>query len=258
MRVHRFFMHNPLRNYNYLIENPNTKHAIALDPLDAQQVKQKADELGLSITHIINTHEHPDHIGGNNQLVKLTGAKVYAHPNTASKLKHCDVLINDGEHIEVAGLEFKVLYIPGHTLAHIGLWTAEGQYQQHKAPLFFSGDTLMNAGVGNCHFGGDVQSLYHSVSEKIAQLAEDTLIFCGHDYLLSNLGFTLSIEADNQAAKDLKQQLANTSSDDMPVFSLQQECRHNVFLRLSKLPQLAQFNNEKELFIHLRSLRDNW
>lgn len=263
MRIHRFFMHNPLRNYNYLIENSKTKEAIALDPLDGQAMKQKADELGLSITHIINTHEHPDHTLGNKKLLELTHAKVYAHPNTALKLNQCDVFINEGDHIQAAGLDFKVIYIPGHTMAHIGL-LAKNEYDSPS--VFFSGDTLMNAGAGHCRLGGDVNHLYETFRDKIAPLDDDYLVYSGHDYVLTNLDFTLSLEPDNQAAADLKQTLMHTQSDDMPIFSLAQEREFNLFLRLksdSLRVHLAPNNqalgwSDKEVFIRLRELRDTW
>src|SRR5690606_714728 len=106
-------------------------------------------------------------------------------------------------------IALQCLDTPGHTMSHVCLFAHTDQ------PALFSGDTLFNAGAGNCHNGGDPVALYETFATRLAHLPETTRVYPGHDYLLNNLGFTLAREPGNQAAHDLQQHLAGIDPLDL-------------------------------------------
>lgn len=258
MQVIRIYTNTPLRNYNYLIACEQTKQAIALDPWNAQELFQSAQEHGLSIKKIVNTHEHFDHVQGNLELQQLTGAEIIAHQgaNTPGQT----VELKGGEKLVLGELNLRVLHTPGHTAAHLCL-LAEGD-----VPMLFSGDTLFNASAGNCTKGGSVDDLFNSFINELAPLPDETLLYPGHDYMHNNLAFALSRDPDNQAALYWQEQIMEVDPEDMPVMTLGQERQYNPFLRLNDLaiyqrlklqfPTLAK--HPYNVFKALRSLRDIW
>jgi len=262
MLIERIWAANDLRNYQYLIADEAGGEALAIDPLDAQSVLARARERGWTITQILNTHEHRDHTAGNAGVVAATGARVMAHARGASRIGGVDRALAAGDEIRVGrALRLRCLDTPGHTLAHICLY-AEGD-----APALFSGDTLFNAGVGNCRGGGDPDRLYESCSGILARLPRTTRIHPGHDYLRRNLEFTLSLEAGNRAAQQVLARTAATAPEAMPVLTLGEEFNINVFFRLAE-PELVETlhrrqpaigaGNDREVFLALRELRNSW
>jgi len=119
MIVEQIAVDNSLRNYMYLIACPETREAAAIDPLDHQRVLQRANELGWTIRAVINTHEHHDHIGGNESVLAATGAKLYAHHNATDKIANVDVGLKAGDEV-VIGTSVKLIALdtPGHTFCH--------------------------------------------------------------------------------------------------------------------------------------------
>jgi hydroxyacylglutathione hydrolase len=135
-------------------------------------------------------------------------------------------------------------------------------------PALFSGDTLFNAGAGNCHNGGDPAALYATFVEQLAKLPGDTRVYPGHDYIENNLKFTLSREPDNAAAKALLPQVAGHDPATSLVTTLADEKRVNAFFRLGSasliaalrqsFPELPEQPDAKTVFIKLRELRNQW
>jgi hydroxyacylglutathione hydrolase len=195
MIVEQIWTANAYRNFNYLIACPETGEALAIDPLDHQKCLAKAKEKGWTITQILNTHEHGDHTGGNQQVVAATGAKVLAHANAKSRIPGMDRGLGAGDVIRVGRtVELECMDTPGHTMCHICL-RAHGD-----RPALFCGDTLFNAGAGNCHNGGHPAELYNTFANQLDKLPENTLVYPGHDYIANNLGFTLDREPGDEAA----------------------------------------------------------
>ena len=124
MKVYRRYMHNSLRNFNYLIGCEQTREGIALDPLDGEGMVQLAREEGYNIRLIINTHEHHDHIEGNPAVVAATGAQVLAHTNAMKKIPGVDRGLNAGDIVSLGSIRMKVLHTPGHTPVHVCLLVA--------------------------------------------------------------------------------------------------------------------------------------
>ena len=256
----QIYTNSPLRNFSYIIYSKEKSHVICVDPWDSQQIINYLEKHNLVLTHIINTHEHFDHIRGNEGLIKYNQAKVWAHPNAKSKLEKLDRCLENNEEIEITDQHhLKVLDTPGHTFAHISLLLRK----KEKNIGIFSGDTFFNAGVGNCHNGGDPEVLYESISREYSFLEDDVFLYPGHDYMENNLDFTLEYEITNTQAKKL--QIAKSFSA-ISTMGLEREI--NLFLRLDSIElrkelkkyfsSISEESSPKEIFLALRKLRNEW
>ena len=262
MLIERIWTGNAYRNFHYLVACPETGEALAIDPLEWRLCWERARAKGWRITQILNTHEHRDHTGGNAALVEATGAKVLAHAAAAKRIGGVERGLGAGDVIHVGRLELECLDTPGHTLAHLCL-LAHGEQ-----PALFSGDTLFNAGAGNCHNGGDPERLYETFSRLLARLPDTTRVFPGHDYLVRNLEFTLDREPDNALARALLTNVRTADSADAPVTTLADERQINTFLRLDSAslierlragqPDLPAHPDARTVFLRLRELRNRW
>ena len=263
MHVERLWPDTQLRNYHYLVVCTETGDALAVDPFDAQLMLDTAKRHGWSITQILNTHHHDDHVAGNGAVRAATGAKVMAHAGAAALIPGVDRGLGDGDVIRVGrSIELECMDTPGHTMSHVCLFAHADQ------PALFSGDTLFNAGAGNCHQGGDPVMLYETFATRLMRLPDATQIYPGHDYLVNNLGFTLSREPGNGAAQNLKQQLEGVAPLALPLTTLGEEKAFNTFFRLGnaeiiaglreQFPELPREPAPREVFVALRALRNKW
>jgi hydroxyacylglutathione hydrolase len=263
MIVERIWAANSLRNYHYVIGCRETGEALVIDPLDWQACLARAQARGWTITQIVNTHEHQDHTAGNAALVKATGATVLAHRAAAATIGGVDRALAAGDVIRVgSSVELECLDTPGHTMAHVCL-LAHGD-----EAAIFSGDTLFNAGVGNCRNGGDPAVMYETCTALQQRLPVHTRLYPGHDYLQNNLGFTLSVEAGNSVARDWQQRCRNHDPVSAPVLTLGEELAINGFFRLrepglieglrARVPALSTAPSPREVFLALRELRNHW
>jgi hydroxyacylglutathione hydrolase len=263
MIVRQVWTANAYRNFNYLIACAETGEALAIDPLDHEKCLAGAKREGWDITQILNTHEHRDHTGGNLPLAQKTGAKVLAHKNAKDKIPEMARGLSAGEVIKVGRtVELEVLDTPGHTMSHVCVRSHGDQ------PALFSGDTLFNAGAGNCHNGGHPEELYKTFAEQLAKLADETRIYPGHDYIENNLRFTLSREPDNRRAQEMLEKLKGQDPGRAYVSTLAVEREINTFFRLTSasviaklreaFPDLPERPDPRTVFLKLRELRNKW
>jgi len=261
--VEQIWTANSYRNFNYLIACPETGEALAIDPLDHEKCLARAKDRGWTITQVLNTHEHGDHIGGNKQVVAATGAKLLAHANAKDKIPDVDVGLGAGDVVKVGKtVELESLDTPGHTMSHICLLSHTDQ------PGLFCGDTLFNAGAGNCKGGGHPVELYATFTGQLDKLPGNTLIYPGHDYIANNLQFTLDREPDNARAKELLVEVESQDLDHAFVTSLALEKEINTFFRLHSpsviarlreaYPDLPSSPSAEDVFVKLRELRNTW
>ena len=263
MIVKQIWTGNAYRNFNYLIACAETGEALAIDPLDHDKCFRAAKEAGWSITQIVNTHEHGDHIGGNAALVAKTGARILAHQNAKDRIADMARGLRAGDVIKVGKtVELEALDTPGHTMSHVCLRSHTDQ------TALFCGDTLFNAGAGNCHNGGHPEALYKTFSEQLARLPGDTLIYPGHDYIENNLRFTLSREPGNRRAQEMLEKLKGQDPSRAYVSTLDVEREINTFFRLTNptviarlreaFPDLPEKPDPRTVFLKLRELRNKW
>ena len=263
MIVKQIWTANAYRNFNYLIACRETGEALAIDPLDSEKCLKAAKEEGWSITQILNTHEHRDHTGGNDAMVRKTRAKILAHENAKDKIADMARGLRAGDVVNVGRtVELEALDTPGHTMSHVCLLSRTDQ------PALFCGDTLFNAGAGNCHNGGHPAELYKTFSEQLAKLPSSTLIYPGHDYIENNLRFTLNREPDNKSAREMLDKLTGQDPNSAYVSTLDGERQVNTFFRLESptviaklreaFPDLPEKPDQRTVFLKLRELRNTW
>ena len=263
MIVKQIWTANNFRNFNYLIACGETGEALAVDPLDHEKCLQAAKDEGWTITQIFNTHEHRDHTGGNDAVVRATGAKILAHKNAKDSIPGMARGLSAGDVIKVGKtVELEAMDTPGHTMCHVCLRSHTDQ------PALFCGDTLFNAGAGNCHNGGHPAELYKTFSEQLAKLPDTTRIYPGHDYIENNLRFTLDREPNNADAREMLGRLADQDPGNAFVTTLDVERRINTFFRLQSptviarlreaFPDLPENPDQRTVFLKLRELRNKW
>jgi len=263
MIVEQIWTGNAYRNFNYLIACAETGEALAIDPLDHEKCLARAKARGWTITQILNTHEHGDHTGGNAAMVKATGAKILAHHNAKARIPGMDRGLSAGDVVRVGRtVELESLDTPGHTMSHVCLLS------HTETPVLFCGDTLFNAGAGNCHNGGHPAELYQTFTAQLAKLPDATLIYPGHDYIENNLKFTLNREPDNRRAAKLLDEVAGQNPDAPLVSTLALEKEINTFFRLHSpsviarlreaFPDLPEVPDPQTVFLKLRELRNKW
>ncbi|WP_342651166.1 hydroxyacylglutathione hydrolase [Pseudomonas sp. REB1044] len=176
-------------NYIWLLQDTAKRHCAVVDPGDAAPVLAWLQAHGdWTLTDILITHHHNDHVGGVQQLKQVTGASVHgpAHETIPGR----DVALNDGDTATVLGITFEVLAVPGHTLGHIAFYS-----DRTPTPLLFSGDTLFAAGCGRM-FEGTPEQMQPAL-QRLASLPESTEVYCAHEYTLSNLRFARAVEPSN-------------------------------------------------------------
>ncbi|WP_101675600.1 hydroxyacylglutathione hydrolase [Alloalcanivorax mobilis] len=215
---------------NYIWAIVEGDRCVVVDPGDAAPVEAWLSEQGLTLSAILITHHHPDHVGGVSALCRQRSIPVYGPARES--IPEIGHPLNDGDRVRLSGpdLELDVLEVPGHTLGHIAFYAA-GQ------GWLFCGDTLFAGGCGRL-FEGTPEQMHHSLT-RLAALPEETRVFCAHEYTLANLTFAASVSPqDNNVLARLEQVRALREQDRITLPStIGEERRTNPFLRSAE-PQL--------------------
>ena len=211
-------------NYVYLIHCPETEATAVIDPAVADPVLAAADDLGWTITHILNTHHHGDHVGGNKAIQRATGCTIVGAKVDAHRIPGIGVEVEDGDTYMLGNAKAQVFFVPGHTHGHIMYWFDESD-------ALFCGDTLFAMGCGRLTEGTAPQ-MWDSLS-KFKALPEATKIYCAHEYTQANGRFALSVEPGNE---DLIQRMkdvdaARARNEPTVPSTLGEEFKTNPFLR---------------------------
>ena len=175
-------------NYVYLAHDSDSGVTAVVDPSEAAPVEAALDARGWTLTHILNTHHHHDHTGGNERLAKRFGATLIGPKSEVARIANMNITVGEGDTVDVAGHKAVVYETPGHTLGHIAFWFADSD-------ALFCGDTLFALGCGRV-FEGTMEQMWNSML-KLRSVPSTARVFCGHEYTLANARFALSIDPDN-------------------------------------------------------------
>jgi len=244
-------------NYIYLIEADNGELFAAVDPAEALPVAHACSRFERRLTHILNTHHHWDHTGGNLELKDQFGCIVVGAADDAERIPGIDLLVSEAEPPELPGLDdIRVLSVHGHTIGHIAYLVGDA---------LFCGDTLFGGGCGRV-FEGSMGEMWAAL-EKLGQLPPETKVYCAHEYTLANLRFARDIDPDNEA---LRQRISDDTQSRMqqqPTIpsTIGLELATNPFLRVLDADFRKAYaakhglsNEPVAVFTHIRESKDRW
>ena len=220
-------------NYGFLLHDPETGETATIDTPEAGKILAEAEAKGWTITQIWNTHWHPDHAGGNAEIVAKTGARVVG-PQEVDRIGAApDLILHEGDSVELGGLRARVIETPGHTLGHIVFHLAEQK-------IAFVGDTLFALGCGRL-FEGTPAQMWDSLG-KLRALPDDTVVYCAHEYTASNAAFALSVDSGNADLVAYADEVKAKRAQDIATVptTIGKEKRANPFLRADD-PKLQAF-----------------
>jgi hydroxyacylglutathione hydrolase len=246
-------------NYIFLLYDPKQNIAAVVDPAVAEPVLQRLQELGAQLVAIFNTHHHNDHVGGNRQLIQRFGnVKVYGGEKDRGRIPGQQVFLQEGDRVQFADRTAEVIFVPGHTRAHIAYYfapTADGETGE-----LFCGDTLFAGGCGRL-FEGSPAQMVESLS-KLRTLPDNTRVWCAHEYTLKNLQFALSVDSTNPdlQSRFAEVKAARSRSEPTVPSMLDLEKRTNPFLRWneSTLQSAVKSHDPVQTFARLRGMKDHF
>jgi len=246
-------------NYIFLLHDPQQNTAAVVDPAEAEPVMKQLQKLGAQLVAIFNTHHHHDHVGGNQQLIRrFTNVKVYGGAEDRGRILGQQVFLQQGDRVEFASRLAEVIFVPGHTRAHIAYYFPPTDAD--PVGELFCGDTLFAGGCGRL-FEGTPTEMLESLS-KLSSLPDDTRVWCAHEYTLKNLQFALTVDGANP---DLKSRFAEAKAARSRLEAtipsmLGLEKRTNPFLRWNQpaLQLAANSQDPVQAFARLRGMKDRF
>jgi hydroxyacylglutathione hydrolase len=241
-------------NYIHLLHEPESGATAVVDPAVAAPVLEILAAKGWGLTHILCTHHHGDHTGGNLDLKKATGARVVGARKDAERIPGIDLEVGEGDTFLLGHAAAMVFETPGHTSGHIAFWFPE------QAALF-CGDTLFSLGCGRL-FEGSPEQMWDSLA-KLRELPDHTKIYCAHEYTAANGRFAKVLDRDNPALKARIEQVARLNAQgrsSIPT-TMEDERATNPFLRadradIAQAVGLAPGTLPAQVFAELRRRRD--
>jgi hydroxyacylglutathione hydrolase len=215
--------------------------AAVVDPAVSDPVLAAADAHGLRITHILNTHWHPDHVGGNLAIKAATGCTIVGPTREAARIPGLDRAVDEGDTVKLGDLVADVLFVGAHTAGHIA-------YHVPAANVLFPGDTLFAMGCGRL-FEGSAADMFSAIA-KLKALRPETLVCCAHEYTLSNARFAITVEPENAALRARLSAVEAARAADQPTvpFRLWEELETNPFVRADSIEQLGARRSAKDVF----------
>ena len=251
LEVHQFACLSD--NYGFLLHDPESGETACIDTPDADAYLREAAAKGWQITHIWNTHWHPDHAGGNEAIKAATGCTVIAPAAESDKIAGIDKTVKDGDIVCLGDYEAKVIDVGGHTLGHIA-------YHLPAAGIAFVGDSVFALGCGRM-FEGTPPQFWASLS-RIKALPPETLLYCAHEYTASNARFALHADPDNKALQDYADAVTTARAAGKPTVptTLARELAANPFLRADNPDMQVRWGGGDAVatFAALRSAKDNF
>jgi hydroxyacylglutathione hydrolase len=226
-------------NYVWLVHDGASGETLAIDPAVAEPVLAAAQARGWRIGQIWNTHWHGDHVGGNAGIVAATGARVSAPAAELEKIAGVDVPVGEGDRVRLGAHEACVLSVPAHTAGHVA-------YHFAQEGVIFVGDTMFAMGCGRL-FEGTAEQMFANM-RRFAALPDETLVYCAHEYTLSNARFAARTEPDNAAvaARLAAVEAMRDRGEATVPTTIGQERATNPFLRAGDVAELARRRAAKD------------
>jgi hydroxyacylglutathione hydrolase len=242
-------------NYAWLAFDRDQNVCAVVDPSEAKPVKRALASHGLRLTHILNTHHHPDHVGGNLELQGDFGAVIVGPGKDSARIPGIGAGVVENDRYTIGGHVAKILEIPAHTRGHIAFWF-------EKDAAVFTGDTLFAMGCGRL-FEGDPPTMWTSLS-KLVGLPDETRVYCGHEYTEANGRFALTIEPGNRDLVRRMEEVRAARAEGRPTLpsNIGIEKQTNPFLRASSREIRQSLGletaNDVEVFAETRHRKDNF
>lgn len=230
-------------NYVWLIHDPASGETVAVDPAVAEPVLEAAAVRGWTIDQIWNTHWHPDHVGGNAAIKAAAdawgGCIITGPAAEAEKIGTLDRTVGEGDSVRIGDHVATVMAVPAHTAGHIAYHLADDR-------MIFVGDTLFAMGCGRL-FEGTAAQMFANMT-RFAALPDDVIVYCAHEYTLSNGRFALTVEPDNAALAQrvAAVEAARARGEATVPTSIGLERETNVFMRARDVAQLAERRAAKD------------
>ena len=235
-------------NYAYLLHGADG--TVLIDAPEATPILRELAARDRSLSAILLTHHHGDHVDGVAEIVEATGAMVIGAAADAHRLPPLDLRIRPGEPLEVLGEPVAIIDVPGHTVGHVA-------FHFPQSGFAFTADSLMALGCGRL-FEGSAAMMWDSLS-RLNALPADTLICSGHDYCTGNGAFALSVDPDNPALRDRLDAVQRAEQPCAPA-TLAMERETNPFLRVAALRASLGMDEapDAEVFARLRAMKDRF
>ena len=226
-------------NYIWLVRDEASGETAVVDPGDAAPARAEAEHRGWTVSQVWNTHHHWDHSGGNLAMKEATGCTVSGP--AAETIPGRDVALSEGSELRIGDHKGRAIEIPGHTLGHVALLFEDDR-------IAFVGDTLFAMGCGRL-FEGTPQQMYRSL-QRIAELPEDTRLYCGHEYTLANARYAAHAEPGNAAIAERQARVEKMRDEGRVTLptTVAEERATNPFVRSSDWQEFARLRAEKDSF----------
>jgi len=226
-------------NYIWLLHDDASGETVAVDPAVADPVLEAARSRGWTISQIWNTHWHGDHVGGNAAIKAATGCVITGPAAEAGKIGTLDRQVGEGDSVRIGDHVATVMEVPAHTAGHIAYHLAGDR-------IIFVGDTLFAMGCGRL-FEGTAEQMFANM-RRLADLPDDTTVYCAHEYTQGNGRFALTVEPGNEALVERVAEVDAARARGEPTVptTIGQERATNIFMRAADVEELARRRTAKD------------
>lgn len=242
-------------NYIYVLRDRQNRHAAVVDPSEAEPVIDFLKLHNLTLTHIFNTHHHPDHVGGNLILKAETNCLIVGPAPDKERIPGIDITLDDNDTYDFGDHPARIFFVPGHTRGHIAFWF-------HQDRALFCGDTLFACGCGRL-FEGTPAQMWSSL-QRLRDLPDDIRIYCGHEYTEANIRFALNLDPQNNTLMQRRERVRKLREQGQPSLPalMAEEKTTNPFMRCDDADFISKLGlsslRPEQVFAEIRRRKDNF